>query len=113
VGHGILAVQTQALAGADEAYNVWYDGVHVPEILATPGFQACRRYRVLHSPNAPAGHELEWARYLAIYEIDHIDIVGAHTALLRRSRDGELTAGPSVAALPYRSQLFEQIAVSP
>jgi hypothetical protein len=107
--HGILAVQTEAKPGQEEEFNTWYDEVHVPEILATPGFDACRRYRIRRSPLAPEGHEDEWGKYLAIYEISGPDLVVAHTELLQRFRSGELTMGESLAPYPYRSQLFEQI----
>jgi hypothetical protein len=112
-GRGILAVQTEARAGADDEYNAWYDGVHVPEVLATPGFLSCRRFRLLHSPHAPAGHEQEWARYLAIYEIAGRDLAGAHGELMARVHGGELTISAALAPRPYRSQLFEQIAEHP
>jgi hypothetical protein len=108
-GRGILAVQTEARRGADDEFNAWYDSVHVPEVLSTPGFVSCHRFRLLHSPDAPAGHEQEWARYLAIYEIAGRDLVEAHGELMQRSRSGGLTLSAALAPHPYRSQLFEQI----
>jgi hypothetical protein len=111
--HGILAVQTEAKPGQEAEFNAWYNDVHVPEILSTPGFETCRRYRILRSPMAPAGHEEEWAKYLAIYEISGSDLVFAHSELLGRFQTGELTAGDHVAPHPYRSQLFEQILKRP
>ena len=107
---GILAVQTEAAPGEEEAFNAWYDDVHVPEILATPGFSSCRRFRARTSPLAGPGRAGEWASYLAVYEIVARDVVDAHTDLLERVRAGRLTQSESVASHPYRSQLFEQIA---
>jgi hypothetical protein len=106
---GILAVQTEAIPGSDAAFNAWYDEVHVPEILRTPGFEAARRYRVRQSPLAGARDAGEWTTYLAIYEIAG-GVVDAHTELLQRVAAGELTPSDLVAPRAYRSQLFEQIA---
>jgi hypothetical protein len=106
---GILAVQTEAIAGADDAFNAWYDEVHVPEILTTPGFASCRRYRVRQSPLASQRDATAWTTYFAIYEISG-GVVSAHTELLQRVAAGELTPSNLVAPRPYRSQLFEQIA---
>ena len=110
---GILAVQTAAVPGREAAFNEWYNDVHVPEILATPGFASCRRFRARSSPLAAAGHAEEWASYLAVYEIAGRDPVEAHTELLERVRAGRLTMSDAVATTPYRSQLFEQIVGSP
>ncbi len=106
---GILAVQTEAISGADDAFNAWYDEVHVPEILTTPGFALCRRYRARQSPLASPRDPGEWTTYVAIYEISG-GVVDAHTELLRRVAAGELTPSDLVAPRPFRSQLFEQIA---
>jgi len=106
---GILAVQTEAVMGADVEFNAWYDEVHVPEILTTPGFAACRRYRARRSPLAGPRDAREWTTYLAVYEING-GVVDAHTELLQRVAAGELTPSDLVALRPYRSQLFEQIA---
>ena len=52
--------------GQDEAYNSWYDEVHVPEVLATPGVVAAQRFDV----HRPAGARPPKHRYLAVYEIE-------------------------------------------
>lgn len=106
---GILAVQTEPVRGAEEAFNAWYDEVHVPEILATPGFASCRRFRARTSPLVAPGRDGEWAGYLAVYEIEGRDVIEAHTELLERVLKGRLTLSASVAADAYRSQLFEQL----
>jgi len=110
MAQGMLIVQTEPAAAAEADFNTWYDDVHVPEVLATPGFVRARRYRALRSPATPTGHEGGWASYLAVYEIEGRDPLEAHAALLTRVRAGELTTSHAIALESYRSQLFELIA---
>lgn len=48
----------------EAAWNAWYDGHHVPELLSVPGFVSATRYRQLDAP----GH------YLALYEIESPEV---------------------------------------
>lgn len=62
----ILVVLTNAIEGRDEAFNEWYDAVHVPDVLGKlEGFAAVQRFEI-------AGESAEDSpyRYLAIYEIE-------------------------------------------
>lgn len=52
--------------GNEEAYNRWYDEVHVPELKAVPGITSARRFKVL-SPDS------KWP-YAAVYEIETDDL---------------------------------------
>ena len=52
--------------GNEEAYNRWYDEVHVPDLKAVPGIVSARRFKVL-SPDS------KWPS-AAIYEIDTDDL---------------------------------------
>jgi hypothetical protein len=52
---------------SEEEFNRWYDA-HLPEILATPGFVAARRFRlepVVQDAEAPVPFG-----YLAVYEVE-------------------------------------------
>lgn len=42
----------------EEAFNRWYDEVHLPDLLACPGWLSARRYTALEGP-----------KYVAVYEI--------------------------------------------
>ena len=47
MAHGILLVLSEPVSTADDAaYNDWYDHIHLPEVLALPGFNSARRYRM-------------------------------------------------------------------
>ena len=104
---GILAVQTDPKPGEEDAFNAWYDTAHVPEILATKGFMVGRRYRAMR----PAGSSSEnWSEYLAVYDIESVDLAASYQALLERFRSGVMTPDRHVVTdPPYRSQLFEEI----
>ena len=43
-----------------DAFDRWYTEVHVPEIVACPGWLACRRFRSMDAP----------ATFLAMYELE-------------------------------------------
>lgn len=74
---GILLVMSDATPGDDDAYNAWYDDVHLVDVLNVPGFVAARRFAALPSVHG----ELPSARYLAIYEIDADDLDAVQRAL--------------------------------
>lgn len=62
----VLVVLTNAANGRDDEFNDWYDNIHVPEILALPGFLAAQRFRVGEAQIGPAPSH----RYLALYEFE-------------------------------------------
>lgn len=40
----LLVVDSRIDPAVEEAWNAWYDGVHLPEVLACPHFEAGARY---------------------------------------------------------------------
>ena len=63
---GIMVVQSRPVsADREDEYNEWYSSVHIPEILAVPGFTAARRYKVIGA-DGPV--------YVAVYDIEADDI---------------------------------------
>lgn len=67
----------------DGEFNEWYDGTHVPELLAVPGFVSARRFRRVGGDGGP--------EYLAVYEIEADDLAAPVQELRRRSAAGETT----------------------
>jgi hypothetical protein len=91
----------------EDEFNNWYNNVHIPDVLKTPGFIAATRYII---------RELRDGRgkYLTIYEIETDDI-GATMELRRESRLKEADSGrshniaiPNLAIHTWRDVLFEQ-----
>ena len=62
---GLLLVIVDVDPEHEDEFNRWYDEEHLPEKRATPGFRSARRYASVDQPG----------RYLALYEIDHADVV--------------------------------------
>jgi hypothetical protein len=107
---GVLLVQTAPVPGREQDFDRWYNTVHVPQILQTPGFVAGTRFRAVTAPGASPLAADDWRPYLAVYEIAAPDLAASHAALLGRMRAGELARSDVISAeLPYRSQLFERV----
>mgnify|MGYP001572887656 CR=1 FL=1 len=78
----------------DAEFNVWYDTVHVPNVLKTPGILSARRY-------VCARQRVGNGRYLALYELSIADAQTFNRGLQARA-DEERAAG-------RRSPLLEMV----
>jgi len=92
---GVVVVATRpASAEHEDEYNRWYDEVHLPEILAIPGFVGARRFR------APGS-----ADYLTIYEIEGDDLqavlAGMATGRAERTTTDALATDPPPVVTLY------------
>ena len=74
----LYAVRTSAHPGREADFERWYDEVHLPEVLAIPGFVGARRFRLSEHQVFPAERHAS----LALYEIDDDDIPGTLQRLL-------------------------------
>jgi hypothetical protein len=81
-----LIVLTNAVDGQDEAFNDWYTGRHLDDVLAVEGFIAAQRFEF--TPGT-LGKEAPY-RYLAIYEVDAETVEQAERALFAAARDENL-----------------------
>lgn len=52
--------------GQEQAFNEWYDKIHIPDLVAAPGVVAARRFKVLQT-------NTQWP-YVATYEIETDDL---------------------------------------
>lgn len=91
----LQTVLSRPVPGAEDEFNHWYDHTHLPEVLATPGFLAARRY----TPTDPAGP------YLAIYEIETNDLAAALEDLRVRART--MTMSEALDATSLVVDVFE------
>jgi len=62
----IFIALTNPAPGREAEFNQFYDEVHVPDVLGSPGWVAAQRYR-LSSEQRP-GQSPPWM-YLAVYEV--------------------------------------------
>ncbi|HYC15537.1 MAG TPA: hypothetical protein VEC75_14900 [Stellaceae bacterium] len=56
---GLLLVTMEPAPAAEEEFNAWYDGEHVPERLSVPGFESARRFVCIEG----------FPKYLALYDL--------------------------------------------
>jgi antibiotic biosynthesis monooxygenase (ABM) superfamily enzyme len=71
----VMQVRVNIAPEKEQAFNEWYNNVHVPEILACPGFLSGRRFRRI------SGDEI---RYMALYELESLDAVKSEAYLKAR-----------------------------
>ncbi len=88
-------VENNADPAREAQFNDWYDNLHLPDALGSPGFVRARRYE---------RHEFRdgRAKYLAVYEIDSADI--EETLRVRRAlREEEVKRGRASTSFPHLS----------
>jgi len=79
VPQGIYVVQSSPLDADHEAeFDDWYENVHIPEVLALPGFVSARRFRIVDGGDDPH-------TFLTIYEIDSDDVGATVKELYQRA----------------------------
>ena len=62
-------------AAREDEFNEWYNDVHLPDVLLTPGI--VRATRLGRTGETPEGQ----GRYLALYELDTDDVTSVQEAL--------------------------------
>ena len=85
MARSIFVVQTNAEAGRDDEFNDWYSNVHIPEILALPGFVGAQRFLLARIPGDAASEAYAY-QYLTIYEVDCAP--EAAKAMLEQTKSG-------------------------
>src|SRR5690349_3728441 len=89
----ICVVENNCDPGREAEFNDWHERVHVPDVLATPGYVRARRYV---NREARDGR----GKYMTMYDIETSDI--AATLNARREREAEeARQGRSAASRPH------------
>ena len=96
----------------EEEFNEWYNQVHLPDVLETPGVVRAVRYEKID----PAGGR---GRYLAAYEVEADDLQAVFAASERNTqkkraegRMSELLQVASVTSFRQVYALSEQILIA-
>ena len=99
MARGKLLVFNEPRSPEDEAaYNAWYDGDHVPQILEhVPAITGARRFRIASGqdfrlPGAP--------RYLAEYDIESENVMDALIQLGEATQDGRIVMTDTIRTTP-------------
>jgi hypothetical protein len=109
VPKAILVVHTEpATPEQDAAYNEWYDGIHVPDVVALPGFVAATRYKVSETQMGhPAG---DVPKYVAIYELEGDDLGAVLQGLGAGIGTGAVRMGDAPLGGKSTMVLYEEVA---
>ena len=75
MNRGLLLTLTEPPPAMEEEFNAWYDGEHLAERLAIPGFRSAQRWVADVPPGA--------GKYLATYELVSLAVLSS-AAYLRR-----------------------------
>ena len=84
----LMLVFSNPAEGKEDAFNAWYEGTHIPEMLGTPGVVAARRYEVAQ----PEGMPVPPQKYLAVYELEG-DLGQVFGAITERGKSGAISPG--------------------
>jgi hypothetical protein len=100
MAENLFLVLANPIEGEDEAFNAWYDSVHVPEVLDVPGVVAAQRYdlaelQVPEDEDLPAQLPPPTHRYLVVYELDR-EPDSVMKEFLARVMAGKLSLGETL-----------------
>jgi hypothetical protein len=79
---GVLVVMTDPVPGEEDAYNEWYDDVHLAEVVKLPGVTSGQRFVAIPSLRG----QVPVQRYMALYEFEG-DVEEALETLRRTQPD--------------------------
>jgi hypothetical protein len=109
VPKAILVVHTEPATPEDDAaYNKWYDGTHVPDIVALPGFVAATRYKVSPTQMGGATPDVP-AAYVAVYEIDADDLDATLQGIAAGAASGAVRMGDAPMGPGSSMVLYEEV----
>jgi hypothetical protein len=104
----LIVFNEPASPEVEEEYNAWYDGDHLPQILASvPTITGAKRYRIAPGQNSSIPGA---PRYLAIYDIEADDVMDAFRQLGRATMDGKVIMTDQIRSDPPSTFLvYEEI----
>jgi hypothetical protein len=103
--HFKYVVFTEPKPGREDAYNDWYDNIHLAEVIAVEGFVAAQRFKIVDvAGNAPGA-----SRYLAIYEIEADDPRAVIDRLMAIGTTGGMVLSDALDQESARTILYQPI----
>jgi hypothetical protein len=70
-GRALLIVRSNVVPNMEEEYNLWYNEVHLRDMLSVPGVLTARRYVSL----------VDEPKYAAVYELESEDVLQSEAYL--------------------------------
>ena len=113
MGKWILVVETNCVDAAREAeFNEWYDKIHLPDVLESPGFIRGTRYEFLMPWKIQGDSDTQLqitdasekkAKFLTVYEIEADDPVEAMKAsdrhVAKKAAEGRMSGLVDLSAM--------------
>ena len=90
-----LALSNPTSDAVEDEYNQWYSDVHAKEVLALPGVNSCRRFKLAPTQIMP-GDDAAGHKFLALYEVDVDDWEGFAKSMMDGFGDGRITINPDL-----------------
>ena|ERR1700733_3107867 len=84
----VLMAMTNSRPGKEGEYNLWFDNVHIPEILALDGFNSVQRFQLTSVQRTPGPHPYT---FVALYSIESQDLAATLKALGEAVQEGTKT----------------------
>jgi hypothetical protein len=105
-----LALANAASDDVHDEFNQWYDDVHAKEVLALPGVNSCRRFKLAPVQIMP-GDDEAGRKYLALYEVDVDDWQAFADAQMAAFGEGRITVDPDLLQMDpmVMTMVFEEI----
>ena len=94
--------------GKEEAFNAWYNDVHLPDIEQTGAFTSGERFEVASSPHTPEGEH----RYAAIYDVEGDDADAALDKLVASFGAGKMRMSDAIDLTSGRPILLRSMGVT-
>ena len=104
MAHYKMVVMSDPVDGREEAYNQWYQNVHLPELLALEGFESARRFRQART----LGQRTTYS-YMVEYEIETDDIDAVLEDLVNKAQFGSLSMSDSIDRAHTYAAVYEDI----
>ena len=99
-----LIVMTQPVEGREQEYNDWYQGMHLPDLVAVYGVKSAQRFQLSRTVVADRGP----LPYLAIYDIETDDIDKTLDDLKSRVGSGQIFVSPALSKENYFGAVYEE-----
>lgn len=99
-----LIVMTQPVEGREQEYNDWYQGMHLPDLVAVHGVKSAQRFRLSRTVVADRGP----LPYLAIYDIETDDIDKTLDDLKARVGSGQIFVSSALSKENYFGAVYEE-----
>ena len=105
-----LALSNPTSDDVEGDFNQWYDDVHAKEVLALPGVNSCRRFKLAPAQVMP-DDDAAGRRFLALYEVDVDDWQGFADSMQNGFAEGKNTINPDLLQLDpmVMTMVFEEL----